>query len=59
MVNTTPFVRFSETLAVAPTVVGWVIESLHVQNSRVSTTRRLERSVTFILKINPFNWLKF
>ena len=35
--------RFSETLAAAHIVVGWVTESLLVPSSRASTTRRLER----------------
>ena len=35
--------RFSETLAAALIVVGWVTESLLVPSSRASTTRRLER----------------
>ena len=35
--------RFSETLAAAHIVAGWVTESLPVPSSRASTTRRLER----------------
>ena len=35
--------RFSETLAAAHIVAGWVTESLLVPSSRASTTRRLER----------------